>query len=138
MDQRHDATTPREEPCEELDRIASTIVEAAFQVHRHLGPGLLERVYEACLIRELKSMGCRIEAQVAIPLHYKGEPLGENLRLDLLVDGQVVVEIKAVESVLPVHRAQVISYLRLASKPLGLLINFHTSKLKDGISRLLP
>jgi GxxExxY protein len=101
------------------------IIGGAIEVHRILGPGLLESVYEECLAVELGLRGLRCERQRVIPLEYKGQRLGVDLRIDLLVEDRVVVELKAVEKLLPVHEAQVITYLRLTGKPFGLLINFN-------------
>jgi len=113
------------------------IIGGAIEVHRTLGPGLLESVYEECLAVELGLRGLRCERQRAVPLQYKGRQLGVDLKIDLLVNDRVVVELKAVEKLLPIHEAQIITYLRLTGKPLGLLINFNVPLLKDGIRRFL-
>lgn len=117
--------------------ISSLIIKAAIAVHRALGPGLLESVYQVCLLAELKSMGLRVEDQVAVPIIYRGERLANNLRIDLLVEDRVVVEIKAVQDFHPIHTAQLLTYLKLANKKLGLLINFNTIKLIDGLDRVM-
>ncbi len=119
------------------NEISSLIIKAAIAVHRALGPGLLESVYQVCLLAELKSMGLRVEDQVAVPIIYRGERLANNLRIDLLVEDRVVVEIKAVQDFHPIHTAQLLTYLKLANKKLGLLINFNTIKLIDGLDRVM-
>lgn len=120
----------------ELDRIASKVVDAAYKVHTTLGPGLLEQIYEVALLRELRKRELRVTRQVEIPVHYDGEDLGLGLRLDMLVEDRLVIELKAIEAVLPVHRAQLMTYLKLAGKRLGLLINFNVAYIKDGIQRI--
>ncbi len=121
-----------------MDRLATEgIIAAAIEVHRALGPGLLESIYEECLAEELSLRGMAYERQRGVPLEYKGRRLGIDLRIDLLVGDRVVVELKAVEKILPIHAAQVVTYLRLTNKPYGLLINFHVPMLKEGIRRYL-
>lgn len=122
---------------EEVERVASAVVEAAFRVHRSLGPGLLESVYEVCLCHELSKLGVPFKRQLTLPVVYDGVRLDAGLRIDILVNDCVVVEIKAVEELAKVHKAQVITYLRLTKKRLGLLINFNTNKLKDGLTRIV-
>jgi GxxExxY protein len=117
--------------------VTEGIIGGAIEVHRTLGPGLLESVYEECLVVELALRGLQCERQRAVPLEYKGQRLGVELRIDLLVHDRVVVELKVVEKLLPIHEAQIITYLRLTGKPLGLLINFNVPLLKDGIRRFL-
>lgn len=125
----------------ELDRETNTLSErvigAAIEVHRELGPGLLESIYEQALCRELKINGIPFERQAVLPVHYKGELLDGTLRLDLVVSKTIIVELKAVDAMLPVHEAQLLSYLKLANKPLGLLFNFHAPILKQGLKRLI-
>lgn len=133
---RQDAKTPRE-PEQELDRIASEIVDAAFKVHSTLGPGLLESVYETCLVHELRKRGLDVERQVTLPIVYDDLIIDGGLGLDLLVEAQVIVELKAVENLLPVHKAQVSSYLKLSGRHIGLLINFNVPLIKDGIKRII-
>jgi GxxExxY protein len=111
------------------------VVDAALKVHTALGPGLLESAYELCLAHELTKRGRKVLRQVAVPIVYYGEKLDCGYRIDLLVDDEVIVEIKAVKSLLPIHHAQILSYIRLARKPLGLLLNFHEQRMKDGIVR---
>ena len=115
--------------------LTHAIIGAAIQIHRELGPGLLEAVYEECLARELTLLGIPFERQKPIPLVYKELKLECGYRLDLLVAGRVVVEIKSIEALAPIHEAIMLTYLRLSECPLGLLINFHVSVLKDGIRR---
>ncbi len=118
-----------------LNQVSGRIIEGALRVHSRLGPGVFEPVYEACLEYELGHLGMTVERQKAIPVLYDEVRLDCGFRLDLLVEDLVVVELKAVESLLPVHHAQLLSYLRLSGKPLGLLINFHEAHLRDGIHR---
>ena len=117
--------------------ISSLVIKAAIAVHRALGPGLLESVYQVCLLAELKSMGIRVQDQVAVPIVYRGERLANDLRIDLLVEDRVIVEIKAVEELHPIHTAQLLTYLKLTNKKLGLLINFNTTKLIEGLERVM-
>src|SRR5688572_684535 len=120
---------------ESLNALTSRIIGCALEVHKELGPGLLESVYEICLAKELVSNGLYIERQVLLPVNYKGNQLNLDFRIDILVEREVILELKAVEVVLPVHEAQLITYLKLADKRIGLLINFNQSVLKDGIRR---
>ncbi len=120
---------------EEVNRVAATVIDAAVKVHKALGPGLLESVYETCLAHELRIRGLNVELQVPVPIVYEGLRLDSALRIDLLIDRCVIVELKAVECLLPVFEAQLLSYLRLTGKRLGLLINFNVPLLKDGIKR---
>ncbi len=119
------------------NEISSLVIKAAIAVHRALGPGLLESVYQVCLLAELKSMGLRVQEQVAVPIVYRGERLANDLRIDLLVEDRVIIEIKAVEELHPIHIAQLLTYLKLTNKKLGLLINFNTTKLIDGLERVM-
>ncbi len=122
---------------EELEAKAREVVDAGFHVHRELGPGLLERVYESVLVHELTSRGLSAQRQIQVPLHYKGILLEDPLRLDLLVDGAIILEVKAVETILAVHKAQLMSYLRLSGLQLGFLMNFNVPAYKDGIRRVV-
>jgi len=133
---RQDAKTPSE-PSVALDEIASEIVDAAFEVHSTLGPGLLESVYEVCLAHELKKRGLLVERQKALPVTYDGVRIEAGLRLDLVVNDKIIVEIKAIETLLPVHKAQVLTYLKLSGHEIGLLINFNVPLIKDGIKRII-
>lgn len=119
------------------DEASGKILAAAIEVHRELGPGLLESAYEECLCRELCSSGIHFERQKEIPVVYKGEPVSASYRADLVVEGKVIVELKAVDAVLKVHEAQILTYMRMASCPVGLLINVNVSVLKDGVRRFL-
>ena len=120
----------------ETNAISRQIVDAALAVHKALGPGLLESIYQACLAHELSKRGLTVQQQVLLPVHYDGLTLDAGLRLDLLVNDAVIVELKAVEQVLPVHRAQVLTYLKLAGHRLALLINFNVVLIKHGIERI--
>ena len=120
----------------ELNQLSGQIVDAAYAVHSALGPGLLESVYEICLVHELSKRGLKADRQVALPVQYDGVRLDAGLRLDLLVDGRLVVELKAVESLLPVHKAQLLTYLKLSGHRLGLIINFNVPLIKNGIVRV--
>ena len=120
-----------------INEITAAIIGAAIDVHRALGPGLLESAYEECLCRELSLRQVPYERQRALPVEYKGLRLDCGYRLDLVVDGQVVVEVKAVEALMPIHEAQVLTYLRLGGWKAGLLINFNVPILKRGIRRLV-
>jgi len=119
-----------------LNEITQAIIGAAIDVHRELGPGLLESAYEACLAYELLQRGLHVERQKELPLHYRDVTLDCAYRIDLLVQDAVVVEVKSVDRLEPIHEAQLLSYLRLAGKHLGLLINFNVKILKTGIKRL--
>ena len=119
----------------EKDTRTGPIIGAAIEVHRHLGPGLLESAYEECLCHELHLRGIGFRRQVALPVEYKGIKLDCGYRLDLIVNEEVVVEIKCIERVLPVHEAQLLTYIRLAGKQVGLLINFNVPVLTRGITR---
>ncbi|MHB8066886.1 MAG: GxxExxY protein [Desulfobaccales bacterium] len=120
----------------ELNSLARNAVDAAFAVHSTLGPGLLEGIYESCLFHELTKRGLRVERQVSLPVIYDGLILEEGLRLDMLVEDTLVLELKAVEVILPVHLAQVLTYLKLSGRRLGLLVNFNVAQIKDGIKRI--
>ena len=115
--------------------LTGTVIGAAIEVHRTLGPGLLESVYEECLCHELALRGIRFERQVELPLIYKDAVLNAALRIDIVVEGSVIVEVKAIEHVLPVHGAQLLSYMRLSHTRVGLLLNFNSKTMKDGITR---
>lgn len=119
------------------DPLTERIIGGAIEVHRHLGPGLLESAYEECLSWELGAAGLSYERQVALPVIYKGVRLDVGYRLDVLVEGAVVVDIKAVDRLAPIHQAQLLTYLRLASLGTGLLINFNCAVLKDGVRRMV-
>src|SRR5260221_3515790 len=120
---------------EAADRAAREVLDAACKLHTALGPGLLESVYEACLVHDLMRKEVHVRRQVPVQISYHGLHLEAGLRLDLLGDEQVIVEIKVVERMVPVHEAQILSYLKLANLRLGLLINFNVVRLKEGIRR---
>jgi GxxExxY protein len=120
-----------------VNRITGNIVSAAMKVHSHLGPGLLESAYEACLAHELRNQGLGVAQQVGLPVIYDGERIDLGYRIDMIVEDLVIVEIKSVEAMNPVHQAQLLSYLRLSGRNVGLLINFHVAHLRDGIKRMV-
>lgn len=121
----------------EPNRLTSETIAAAIEVHRLLGPGMLERIYQDALATELRRRGITVRQEVPVEVTYKQETLGRGLRLDLLVEGTVVIEVKAIREVTRVHRAQLLSYLRTARKPVGLLLNFHTERLVDDLHRIV-
>lgn len=116
--------------------LTERIIGLAIEVHRTLGPGLLESIYEHCLCLELLQAGMTFDRQVPLPVSYKGRPLDCSYRLDLVVEQSVVVEIKSVEQLLPLHQAQLLTYMKLSGIPIGLLLNFHTPVLREGIRRM--
>ncbi len=121
----------------EFDELSNRVIGCAIEVHRILGPGLLESTYEACLAREMQLRGLDFHLEWPLPVHYKGLRLDCGYRVDLLVEDRLIVELKAVEQVLAVHRAQILSYMKLAGIHTGLLINFNASALKDGLQRFV-
>jgi GxxExxY protein len=122
---------------EHLIKLGESIIGAAIKVHSHLGPGLLESVYETCLVYELRRKGLAVETQRVLPIQYEDLVVDSALRLDILVEDQVVLEIKSVNQLQPIHKAQLISYLRLGSFPLGYLMNFNEVHMRDGIKRVV-
>jgi GxxExxY protein len=120
---------------ETLNQLSTIILDAAITVHKEMGPGLLEAVYQHCMVRELRIRKISVSMMVPVPLHYKGEPLNKDYLIDILVEDEIILELKAVEALLPVHEAQIISYLKLANKRLGFLINFNVPLLKHGFKR---
>ncbi len=122
---------------QDVERVGKIVLDAAFKVHTALGPGLLESVYEACLAYEIRNSGILVETQVQIPVIYEGVRVDGGLRVDLLVHQCVIVEVKAVEKMIPLHQAQLLTYLKLSEKRLGFLINFNAAHLKHGIKRLV-
>jgi GxxExxY protein len=120
-----------------MNEITGKIIGAAIKVHQHLGPGLLESAYEACLAYELSKFGCFVERQKPLPVIYEQVRLDCGYRLDFVIEKSIIVEIKAVEAILPIHIAQVVSYLRLSGLKLGLLLNFNVRTLKEGIRRIV-
>ena len=119
----------------EIEKIGKQIVDAAFEVHSELGPGLLESVYEICLVEELKERGLTVERQVKLPVVYKDKILQKEFIIDILVEKSVIIELKAVEMLLPVHEVQTLTYMKLADMKLGYLINFNVPLIKQGIKR---
>ena len=122
---------------EPVEDIAAQVVDAAFHVHRELGPGLLERIYELCLDHELSGRRLRVDRQVPVPVRYKDAMIDADLRLDMLVGNNVIVEVKSVAELLPVHQAQLLTYLKLSGHRLGFLINFNVHRFKTGIKRII-
>lgn len=122
---------------DEIERMATIAVDAAFAVHSECGPGLLESAYEACFARELELRGVQFQRQLQVPVSYKGKLIELGFRADIVMGNRFLVELKAVEQTLPVHKAQVITYLKLLDFPLGLLINFNEMLIRDGIQRVL-
>ena len=122
----------------ELNELSSLIIKAAINVHRELGPGLLESVYQKCMVIEFQVMNLKVQSEIALPVSYRGQQVdGEGFRIDLLVEDKIIVELKSVEKIMPVHQKQLLTYIRLAKKELGLLINFNQVLLKDGICRII-
>lgn len=122
---------------EEYNSLSKQILDASIRVHKEMGAGLLESVYEQCLMKELDLRKIKNESQVFLPLNYRGYELNKDFRIDLLIENEIIIEIKAVEVLLPVHEAQIISYLKLADKSLGFLINFNVPLLKNGFKRFV-
>ena len=119
-----------------IDITAATIVDSVFKVHTKLGPGLLESAYEACLAHELRKRGLKVDRQIPQPVHYDDIVIDVGYRIDLLIDDSIIIELKAVEQVLPIHHAQLMTYLKLSGQTLGFLINFNTVLIKNGIKRM--
>lgn len=119
-----------------LDELSGEIVDAAICVHRELGPGLLESAYQGCLHFELHQRGIEVQQQVELPIQYREHRIEVGYRLDLLVENTIIVELKALAEIAPIHRTQLLSYLKLSNKPLGLLLNFHVELMKNGIVRI--
>ena len=121
----------------EMEATAEKVVGACLDVHRALGPGLLESVYRDCLVLAVEDAGCRVATEVPVPVTFRGRAARHPLRLDLLVDDCLLVELKAVEKVTPLHQAQLLTYLRLSNRSLGLLVNFNVTYVRDGIQRVV-
>ncbi|MFC1494686.1 GxxExxY protein [Thermodesulfobacteriota bacterium] len=122
----------------DTNELSSAIIKAAINVHRELGPGLLESVYQSCMIIELKNLGLNVEPELSLPVLFRNQVISKDgLRIDLLIEDEVIVELKSVEKIIPLHKKQLLTYLRLADKPLGLLINFNEIMLKNGITRII-
>jgi GxxExxY protein len=122
---------------EEINALTEQIIGAAIEVHRQLGPGLLESTYKACVAHELRLRGFTVEAEKEMPIRYKNMVVEKAYRIDLLVEGKVIVELKSIEKTIPIHEAQLLTYLRLSNVTVGLLINFNVKLLKDGIKRMI-
>ncbi|MFC2094146.1 GxxExxY protein [Bacteroidota bacterium] len=122
---------------DELNRLSGIVLDSSIEVHRNLGPGLLESVYETCLCKEFDLRKINYQRQVSIPIKYKGEQLDADYRIDILVENEIIIELKSVDIMHPVFKAQLLTYLKLANKNLGLLINFNVPKLVDGFKRMV-
>lgn len=122
---------------QQYDFYSGQIIDSAYQVHKEFGPGLLESVYQFCLAEELRRRNINTRQEVFLPLIYKGIPLNKDFRIDLLIEEEIIVEVKAVEALAPIHEAQLLSYLKLSNKWLGLLINFNVPVIKMGIRRMV-
>lgn len=122
---------------EELNKLSKIILDASITVHKEMGPGLLEAVYQQCLVKELILRNIKVNTMVPVPLQYKGHLLNKDYVIDILVEDKIILELKAIEIILPVHEAQIISYLKLSNKPLGFLINFNVPLLKNGFKRFV-
>ncbi len=122
---------------EEYNLLSHEIIGAALEVHKHLGPGLLEIVYEECLAEELSLRGLKVERQVSLPIIYKGKEIGHPLTMDMLVEGCIIIELKAVKEMHDIYSAQLLSYLKLSNLKLGFLINFNSVQLRDGVKRIV-
>ncbi len=122
---------------EEYNKLSREILDSCITVHREMGPGLLESVYELCLMKEFELRGIKAQNQVELPLFYKGHELQKLFRIDILVDEEIIVELKSAENMIPVYEAQLISYLKLSNKKLGFLINFNVPLLKNGFKRFV-
>lgn len=120
-----------------MDQLTDKVIASAISVHKELGPGLLESTYEACLTYELLDRGLKVEAQKPLPVNYRGQKFDCGYRIDLLVEDLLVVELKSVEKLMPIHTAQILSYLRLSNLQVGLLLNFNVMRLKDGLHRIV-
>ena len=121
----------------DVNKTTEAIIGAAIEVHRHLGPGLLESAYEECLCEELSLRGLPYKRQVALPITYKGKKLEVGYRIDILVNNEVVVELKTVDAILPIHEAQALTYMRLGGWKVGLILNFYVPLMKNGVKRLV-
>lgn len=119
----------------EYNELSYDIIECCYEVHSELGPGLMESVYETCLVKELRNEGYKVDQQKEVPIIYKGEVLNKTYKADIIVNDLILLELKSVETLLKVHKAQLVSYLKLSGLKLGLLINFNESSLRDGICR---
>jgi GxxExxY protein len=130
-----DAHSPEMRDC--ANQLSQRVIGASIEVHKHLGPGLLESAYEACLCRELTLLGIAFERQLPLPVSYKGLELDCSYRIDVMVEGLIIVELKAVDKLEPIHDAQLLTYLKLTNRWLGLLVNFNVTMLRNGVRRLV-
>jgi len=122
----------------DINKLSSDVIKAAINIHKELGPGLLESVYQACMVIEVMGMGLSVKSELPVPVRFRGKEItDQGFRIDLLVEDMLIVELKSVDKVTDVHKKQLLTYLRLAKKPLGLLINFNEVLLKDGITRIV-
>lgn len=121
----------------DVNELTGAIIKAAMKVHTELGPGVLESAYRICLVHELRKQGFRVEAELTLPIEYDGIRIDAGYRIDVMAEDTVIVELKVDETILPIHEAQLLSYLRLAHKEVGLLTNFHVVHLRDGIKRMV-
>ena len=122
----------------DINHLSSLIIKAAIKVHKELGPGLLETVYQSCMLIELKKMGIKVHSEVPVEIYYDGQKVNDQgFRIDLLAEDTIIVELKSVEKIRDVHKKQLLTYLKLANKRLGLLINFNEVLLKNGITRII-
>ena len=122
---------------DEIEATAKAVVDACIRVHRELGPGLLESTYQACLTHELRARSLHVECEVAQPVHYDGVTIEAGYRIDMLVEDVIVIENKSVKGILPIHEAQLLTYLKLSGRRLGFLVNWNTPLIKDGIKRMV-
>lgn len=122
---------------EELERVATELVDAAYAVHTALGPGLLQSAYQACLAHELRRRGLSVQCEAPFPVHYGGLAIDVGYRVDLVLEGEIIVENKAVQAIAPIHEAQLLAYLKLSDLKLGFLINWNVPRIKDGIKRMV-
>jgi len=121
----------------EIEKVASHVVDSAIKVHTALGPGLLESAYQRCLVHELRKRGLKTESELSLPIQYDGIQIDSGYRVDLRVQDKIIVENKAVDQILPIHQAQLLTYLKLSGCPLGFLVNWKVKRIKDGIQRMV-
>jgi len=122
---------------EKINKLSKTILDISIEIHKQLGPGLLESIYEICFCKELNLRNIKFKRQVEIPVYYKGEKLSTSFRIDILVENEIIIELKAIENILPVHKSQLLTYLKLTKKRLGLLINFNVPYMVEGFHRIV-
>ncbi len=122
---------------DEIERVASHIVDSAVKIHTALGPGLLESAYQSCMVHELQKRGVEAESEIYLPIQYDGIQIDSSYRVDLRVAGKIIVENKTVDQILPIHQAQLLTYLKLSGCPLGFLLNWKVRRIRDGIQRMI-